>query len=1073
MSAPSHTFGPTCVLCRPQDPDSDNSRPPKANAQFFYVSALPIDDPLSPLPPVASDSASAQSKYPPQPFSARDNAALEEAWIGYQKDETPSSRNPRNHRGSSPRQLFRTGKSEKLEAHSAPSASVSRQPLVKDFGRMVQSSKDSENAVGPFPKPDQPRVSTQSTSRIGVGDSASDGQLQGEAERTEAKLEIRQSRRPSALSNIPERSTLLEDQSSVDHDSTLCSQAEELLIHNSEARQGSNSPGSRRDSSVLLDDTGSGAESHMRSLDRQQLTNSSSAPQERGHFGRRARSPLREFLSRSRERVRNSSPHSHGYETPTEIHDDPLLLAPSPADLNTSGRPFARVPSQHFRPQDAFSARQDDRAGRSRADSEPPRHLLSEEDHHEETKRGSYKASSFRSRNSNRGNSQRDFVPVGVSRLHLVELPDLLMKPIYWNPINDVSNVLRSTWFYKNTMAPVDPDLANQLEIGYEYMQPWTDTWQDELNSIIDIGADAELKVVHRLWPEDENRQAGGGVEIKGSSTIDLLDDQPRPLSKPKYLENLSAGPKAKYSKTTRLFKSHSVIYVNATDAQILRPSLLPSPSRGRRPLNAIRKSRQIGVAVVRGFEREAWEKIHPPKKMSARTAQAQVGAYLSQSGDAATQGRRTVCPACHLEERRPKVTDLVLVVHGIGQKLSERVDSFHFTHAINDFRRQVNIELSNDAVQGKLRPEMGGIMVLPINWRLTLSLDEEEFKAPSGLGGASNEYHLKDITPETLPAVRNLISDVMLDIPYYLSNHKQKMISAVVTEANRVYRLWCRNNPRFHETGRVHLIAHSLGSAMVMDVLSQQPTKLPQNINPKGRYVEDHFFEFDTKSLFCCGSPAGFFLLLNRANLIPRQGRNKPGAGGDDLGRGVGGEAGTYGCLAVDNIYNVMHYNDPIAYHVNATVDTDYASSLKPARIPYASPGFFAGLGSSFKWSDASVNGIEADTLGGASATRPNINKLPSTIEMDTHDFSREEIAEKRMFLLNDNGQIDYFLNSGGGPLEIQYLSMLSAHSSYWTLQDFIRFVVLEVGRRPGRSGTLPFLRAEKKRIYKAGKIP
>lgn len=650
------------------------------------------------------------------------------------------------------------------------------------------------------------------------------------------------------------------------------------------------------------------------------------------------------------------------------------------------------------------------------------------------------------------------------------------MKPIYWNPINDISNVLRATWFYKNTMAPLEPDLANQLEIGYEYMRPWTDTWQDELNSITEIGADAELKVVHRLWPEEGNDRLavrpGSGAETKASSKAGLSQEDTKLLPKPQYQINTSVGPKANSSKPMKFFKSHSVIYINGTDAQILRPSLLPSSSRGRRPLSAIRKGRQIGVPVVRGFDHDSWEKIHPPKKMNVRNAQAKVGAYLSQSGDAATQELRAKCAACRVDEEKPQVTDLVLVVHGIGQKLSQRVDSFHFTHSINDFRRQVHIELSSEAVQGRLRPEMGGIMVLPINWRLTLSLDEEESKESAQHGPASNDYHLKDITPETLPAVRNLISDVMLDIPYYLSNHKQEMISAVVTEANRVYRLWCRNNPGFHGKGRVHIIAHSLGSAMVMDVLSQQPTKLPKHINPRGRRIEEHFFEFDTKSLFCCGSPAGFFLLLNKANLLPRQDRNKPGAEGEDLEKGIAGEAGTYGCLAVDNVYNVMHYNDPIAYHINATVDTDYAASLKPAQIPNANPGFFASLGSSFNWSDASKDHEQTDGFGGISAMRPHIHKLPTTIEMNTHNFSREEIAEKRMFLLNDNGQVDYFLSSGGGPLEIQYLSMLSAHSSYWTLQDFIRFVVLEVGRRPGRAGTLPFLRAEKKRSFKAGKI-
>lgn len=40
-------------------------------------------------------------------------------------------------------------------------------------------------------------------------------------------------------------------------------------------------------------------------------------------------------------------------------------------------------------------------------------------------------------------------VMVGISRLHVVSLPVLQMKPIYWSPVNDVSTVLRATWFYR------------------------------------------------------------------------------------------------------------------------------------------------------------------------------------------------------------------------------------------------------------------------------------------------------------------------------------------------------------------------------------------------------------------------------------------------------------------------------------------------------------------------------------------------------------------------------------------------------------------------------------------------
>lgn len=352
------------------------------------------------------------------------------------------------------------------------------------------------------------------------------------------------------------------------------------------------------------------------------------------------------------------------------------------------------------------------------------------------------------------------------------------------------------------------------------------------------------------------------------------------------------------------------------------------------------------------------------------------------------------------------------------------------------------------------------------MNWRSTLKLEDggpnpepnrRERKS------SKNQYTLKDITAESIPAVRNLISDVMLDIPYYLSHHKKQMIAAVIKEANRIFRLWIKNNPGFGETGRVHLIAHSLGSVMALDILSKQPTSLPKDLNLKSWIPRDDMFEFDTKNLFFCGSPAGFFLLLNTAPLLPRKGRNKPGAEGEDISPGIAGEVDTYGCLAVDNLYNIMHYNDPIAYRLNACVDVDYAASLQPASVPSAANSWMQSISSVFRTRPFTPITPTVGALG-EFPSRPLALKMPSTLEMETHDFTREEIAEKRMHLLNDNGQIDYTLHSGGGPLEIQYLNMLSAHSSYWTLQDFVRFLVVEIGRKSGKNETMAAMKAAKK---------
>lgn len=623
---------------------------------------------------------------------------------------------------------------------------------------------------------------------------------------------------------------------------------------------------------------------------------------------------------------------------------------------------------------------------------------------------------------------------------------------------------MRATWFYKDTMSPVPAEVANRLEIGYEYMMPYADHYQEELQACIDNGAEAEMKVVHRLWPADVKiSRPSTAVDLKPETT-DVPGGPEHPFSSQGLRNTENMAEDLRKSPAKRLFASYSVVYVDAHSAQILRPSLLPSSKQNRRPLNSIRKGRQIGIAIVRGFDRQAWLKLHPNPKLNEAAAHAKIGAYMSQSGDATTKNRRASCSACERESKTPQVSDLVLVIHGIGQKLSERVDSFHFTHAINGLRREFNVELSNEAVKGNLKDE-SGVMVLPVNWRLTVSFDHETKVSESS---TDNKYSLKDITPDTLQGVRSLISDVMLDIPYYLSHHKEKMISAVIREANRVYRLWCRNNPGFETHGRVHLIAHSLGSVMAMEILSRQPTRLGKEMTFDARKPSEKMFEFDTTNLFSCGSPSGFFLLLHNSSLVPRQGRRKPGMENEDRQAGIASEA-QYGCLAVDNIYNICHRNDPISYLQNAAVDQLYAATLQPATIPSVDVGFMTRVGNTLRWATNSRSDPYAVT--GADPSRPSLTQMPSTVEMDTHDFTREEIAEKRMYLLNENGQIDWFLNTGG-PLEIQYLNMLGAHSSYWVLKDFVRFLVVEIGRNPGKGNTVEVLRARKKREFKRASI-
>ncbi|KAI5362804.1 Putative DDHD domain, alpha/Beta hydrolase [Septoria linicola] len=773
--------------------------------------------------------------------------------------------------------------------------------------------------------------------------------------------------------------------------------------------------------------------------------------------------------------------------------------SPSAAELasslesNTTGKPFARAPSRkkadtlhRFEERPARPTAQhhdtykwDDRAHLAERSPAPsPRPPVQQSPH---TK-----------------------VAVGVSRLHQVEMPELQMTPIYWTPVHDTAQVLRGTWFYQDTMLPVETQVANMLEAGYLDLQCWTETWKDELDSAVEVGAIGEMKIVHKLWPEQKPKvKDSRAPSIRSTQDQTVLETAASILystSEPETVEQHrakaveaacdiidvatgSSQDNKAYGESTygragavRQYASCGVLYANEREATILKPTLLPSAYYGRRPLaNYIRKGRALGIPVVRGFDQEVWDKLHPSKPSTIAT---QAAHGVATSG-ASANVRAKLDPELALSER-PKVTDLVLVIHGIGQKLSQRMESFHFTHAINAFRREMQVECGKKDVQTHFRKNMGGIMVLPVNWRHSLSFEEggyrpDEAADTSAMDPTENEFTLQDITPDTLPSVRGIVSDVMLDIPYYMSEHQPKMIAAVMREANHVYKLWCQNNPGFAEHGKVHIIAHSLGSVMAIDILSKQPTVVPPHLSdPTQIDTErddlDHFL-FNTSSLFLAGSPAGFFVLLRRSHLRPRidspfaQAQSDP----ESNTAAICGEQGQYGCIAVDNVYNIINGYDPVAYRMNAAVDASYAAGLRKAHIPNNTPGYWfpPGTSNTKRWFGGGYGYPTTAPGDVASRNIPVLPRLPSNVELEIHNFTREEIAEKRMTLLNDNGQIDYFVKYGGGTFEIQYLTMLGAHSAYWGLRDFIRMVVVEVGRERGREGTLPGLRAVKKKVH------
>lgn len=82
----THNFGSRCRLApisHPSPSDDVDDIPP-VNAQYFYLSSVPVDDPLSTTVAATTDPRSARSSL--RPFSPGDNNALERAWLSLASD---------------------------------------------------------------------------------------------------------------------------------------------------------------------------------------------------------------------------------------------------------------------------------------------------------------------------------------------------------------------------------------------------------------------------------------------------------------------------------------------------------------------------------------------------------------------------------------------------------------------------------------------------------------------------------------------------------------------------------------------------------------------------------------------------------------------------------------------------------------------------------------------------------------------------------------------------------------------------------------------------------------------------
>jgi hypothetical protein len=216
-------------------------------------------------------------------------------------------------------------------------------------------------------------------------------------------------------------------------------------------------------------------------------------------------------------------------------------------------------------------------------------------------------------------------------------------------------------------------------------------------------------------------------------------------------------------------------------------------------------------------------------------------------------------------------IEHLLLITHGIGQRLGMRMESINFIHDVNTMRKSfkqvyaaspdlqaLNAEVESDSKNNR-------IQVIPIVWRHLLDFPQQSLKhnrKEHDLGDLDHEDHeypnLEDITVEGVPAVRNFLTDLALDILLYQSPaYKGHISRIVVNELNRVYRLYKERNPNFK--GKVSLVGHSLGSAIMFDILCIQKNAQAQSKshgNKSRRHTEEGLIlDFEVEDFYALGT--------------------------------------------------------------------------------------------------------------------------------------------------------------------------------------------------------------------------
>ncbi|KPI45702.1 putative phospholipase, mitochondrial [Cyphellophora attinorum] len=563
------------------------------------------------------------------------------------------------------------------------------------------------------------------------------------------------------------------------------------------------------------------------------------------------------------------------------------------------------------------------------------------------------------------------------------------LEPAYW--LGPVYEVRRGSWFFQDSttvLKPADENLANQLEEGYLKVMPWRNPASARSQSQPRPRPKSQL-----LEQQDAPRTDGTATPTEVQSTTQQQGNTYRLFGSWMHTMVTYQDANVAYLDRTDDFVSRmsSTLWSNLGSRgglKVIRGYVDPSAKPADKASTADKRRSQQNVPEPEASKEDGDRPPEKPKKRNALERQISSLAGIAQGVESSKEAEQDAQAEQQqeMEDAREKdgedpdrpIDHLVLVTHGIGQRLGLRLDSVNFVHDVNTMRKTMKAVYAASpdlqAVSGD--PKNCRVQVLPVCWRHLLDFPKQSLKhnrKEFDLGDADDPFDeeypsLQDITVDGVPAVRNLLTDLAMDILLYQSAYREHIASIVKQECNRVVALFKK---RTGFNGRVSLCGHSLGSAVYFDLLCRQDDAVktrPRRVSSrtsKGPTLEvpDLKFDFPVHEFFALGSPIALFQMLKGRTIA---GRNSmptrdlafspfdPDPVGKDPFENTSASSArskelipitTSSPLMLGDFYNIFHPTDPIAYRIEPLISPAMAG-LTPQALPYTKKGLFGAPG-------------------------------------------------------------------------------------------------------------------------------